>query len=131
GHGRRRRYRRIGRHADQRGDRRIGSDGRQVDGLPGLDPGNRRAGGDPPALLVGVDHVVPVSANHHDGGVWTGFRHLRALLPDVPAPQRRVLVVRGGDYHGGGGGADPLLLRLQSPGRRRGGGGGGRGGGGV
>ena len=40
-------------------------------------------------------------------------RHLRALLPDLPAAQRRVLVVRGGHHHGGRRDAHPLLLRVQ------------------
>jgi len=89
GHGRRRRYPpnwapwRISEEIDA-----LEVMGRQVDGLTWCRPGRWPGlGGDYPALLVGVDHVVPVSAKSSRTVVYgQGFRHLRALLPDVLAP---------------------------------------------
>ena len=51
---------------------------------------------DHPALRDGDHPVVPVRAGHHHGVLRAVRRHLRALLPHVPAPRGRVLVVRGG-----------------------------------
>ena len=51
GHDRRRRHRATGRDADQRGDRRAGSDGYPLGRLPGIDPGGRRRHRGGPAVL--------------------------------------------------------------------------------
>ena len=47
-----------------------------------------------PLYAMAIDHVVPVRPGHHDAVLRPVDRHLRALLPHVPAPRGRVLVVR-------------------------------------
>ena len=57
---------RARRDADQRGDRRAGRDGHQVDGIPGVHPDRRRDGGDRSALRDGDNDVLPVGAGRYD-----------------------------------------------------------------
>ncbi len=126
GDGRRRRHRRAGCHAHQRGDRRPRGDGHQVDQLPGVDAHPRRHRGDRPAIRHGAAAVVPGRAAHHHRVLRAVDRHLRPLLPHVPAARRRVLVLRRRDHHRHLRDDQPLLLRLQRQrrsGRRRRGGG--------
>ena len=62
------------------------------------------------------------AAGHHGFLLRAVHRHVQPLLPHIPAPQRRGLVVRGGDPRCGGRDDHPLLLRLQRQrraGRRR------------
>ena len=44
-------------------------------------------GGDHPAVFGRLDSVLPLAADRHDVPVRTDVRHLRALLPNVPAPR--------------------------------------------
>ena len=62
-------HRRTRRHAHQRGDRRPGGDGYQVDRIPGVHPGGGRTGVIIPLYAVGDHPGLPVPTSHHDLGL--------------------------------------------------------------
>ena len=68
-----------------------------------------------PLYAMAIIMSLPVRSGHHDAVLRAVHRHLRALLPDVPATRRRRVVVRAGDHHLGDRDDQSLLLRLSTP----------------
>ena len=110
------------RHADLRGGRRARGHGHPEPALPGHRPDDRRARRGHPALRHRPALVVRRNEIHHHVVLRAVEGHLRPLLPSVPAPGRRAVVVRQGAGLRRRDHRDPLLLRLhrqRRPGRRR------------
>ncbi len=119
GHGGLRLHRPPRRDADLRGDRRPRGDGHPVAAVPGHDPDDRGVRRGDPALHRGAERVLPLAAADRDLHLRTVARHLRPLLPGVPATHRHPLVVRQAAVPGRSDHPDPLLLRLHGLGRAR------------
>src|SRR6266545_5448419 len=112
GHGRLWLHRPARRDAYLGGGRRAGGDGGPVVAVPGDDPDDRRFHRRHPAVRGGPALQLSGHPDHCHRLLRTVDRHVRLLLPPLPAPGRRAVVVRQGTGVQPGRGAGALLLRV-------------------